>query len=221
MLHARDTFRILAFAWRPAARRSPRRLSQEPSARQAMLATRTATAMLGLLASASASTPSCDADGWCMCKVRAPPRRARIVPQSALRGWSSCSSLPLCAPDGTILLTFAGQNSRRARAAPSARPRTTPRHRAPRCLLAARARAPLAAPPADELRRRRGRRRRVQARARAAVVVGRLRAPGGLGGLQPGRPIVEDTNLCAIHAKRVTIMPKDIQLARRIRGERA
>ncbi|XP_026470207.1 histone H3-like [Ctenocephalides felis] len=28
-------------------------------------------------------------------------------------------------------------------------------------------------------------------------------------------------NLCAIHAKRVTIMPKDIQLARRIRGERA
>ncbi|GAA53112.1 histone H3 [Clonorchis sinensis] len=27
-----------------------------------------------------------------------------------------------------------------------------------------------------------------------------------------------DTNLCAIHAKRVTIMPKDIQLARRIRG---
>ena len=30
----------------------------------------------------------------------------------------------------------------------------------------------------------------------------------------------EDTNLCAIHGKRVTIMPKDIQLARRIRGER-
>ncbi len=28
-----------------------------------------------------------------------------------------------------------------------------------------------------------------------------------------------DTNLCAIHGKRVTIMPKDIQLARRIRGE--
>ncbi len=27
--------------------------------------------------------------------------------------------------------------------------------------------------------------------------------------------------LCAIHAKRVTIMPKDIQLTRRIRGERA
>lgn len=31
----------------------------------------------------------------------------------------------------------------------------------------------------------------------------------------------EDTNLCAIHARRVTIMPKDIQLARRIRGERS
>jgi len=33
--------------------------------------------------------------------------------------------------------------------------------------------------------------------------------------------LFEDTNLAAIHAKRVTIMPKDIQLARRIRGERA
>ena len=32
--------------------------------------------------------------------------------------------------------------------------------------------------------------------------------------------LLEDTNLCAIHAKRATIMPKDIQLARRIRGER-
>ncbi|XP_006888634.1 PREDICTED: histone H3.3C-like [Elephantulus edwardii] len=30
--------------------------------------------------------------------------------------------------------------------------------------------------------------------------------------------LFEDTNLCAIHTKRVTIMPKDIQLARRIRG---
>ena len=30
--------------------------------------------------------------------------------------------------------------------------------------------------------------------------------------------LFEDTNLCAIHAKRVTIMPKDMQLARRIRG---
>ena len=33
--------------------------------------------------------------------------------------------------------------------------------------------------------------------------------------------LFEDSNLCAIHAKRVTIMPKDIQLARRIHGERA
>ena len=33
--------------------------------------------------------------------------------------------------------------------------------------------------------------------------------------------LFEDSNLCAIHARRVTIMLKDIQLARRIRGERA
>lgn len=33
--------------------------------------------------------------------------------------------------------------------------------------------------------------------------------------------LFEDTNLCAIHAGRVTVMPKDIQLARRIRGERS
>ena len=33
--------------------------------------------------------------------------------------------------------------------------------------------------------------------------------------------LFEDVNLCAIHAKRVTIMPKDSQLARRIRGERS
>ena len=32
--------------------------------------------------------------------------------------------------------------------------------------------------------------------------------------------LFEDMNLCAIHAKRVTIMPKDIQLARSIRGGR-
>lgn len=30
--------------------------------------------------------------------------------------------------------------------------------------------------------------------------------------------LFEDANLCTIHAKRVTVMPKDIQLARRIRG---
>lgn len=33
--------------------------------------------------------------------------------------------------------------------------------------------------------------------------------------------LFEDTDLCAIHAKRVTIMPKDIHLARRIRNEGA
>lgn len=31
--------------------------------------------------------------------------------------------------------------------------------------------------------------------------------------------LFEDVNLCAIHARRVTIMPKDMQLARRIRGD--
>lgn len=31
--------------------------------------------------------------------------------------------------------------------------------------------------------------------------------------------VLEDSNLCAMHAKRVTIMPKDMQLARRIRGD--
>ena len=33
--------------------------------------------------------------------------------------------------------------------------------------------------------------------------------------------LLEDLNLCAIHAKRITIQPKDIQLARRIHGERS
>ena len=33
--------------------------------------------------------------------------------------------------------------------------------------------------------------------------------------------LFEDTNVAAIHAKRVTIMPKDIQLARRMRGEKS
>ncbi|CAM9093893.1 unnamed protein product, partial [Laminaria digitata] len=32
--------------------------------------------------------------------------------------------------------------------------------------------------------------------------------------------LFEDTNLCAIHAQRITIMPKDMHLARRLRGER-
>lgn len=48
--------------------------------------------------------------------------------------------------------------------------------------------------------------------------------PAALGALQEASEsylveLFEDTNLCAIHAKRVTIMPKDIQLARRLRGE--
>ncbi|KAG1878674.1 histone cluster 2, H3c2-like protein [Suillus tomentosus] len=33
--------------------------------------------------------------------------------------------------------------------------------------------------------------------------------------------LFEDTNLAAIHAKRVTIQPKDLALARRLRGERS
>ena len=32
--------------------------------------------------------------------------------------------------------------------------------------------------------------------------------------------LFEDTLLCALHAKRVTVMPKDLQLARKIRGEK-
>ena len=32
--------------------------------------------------------------------------------------------------------------------------------------------------------------------------------------------LFEDTNLCAIHARRVTIMIRDMQLAKRIRGEK-
>ena len=32
------------------------------------------------------------------------------------------------------------------------------------------------------------------------------------------RCMFEDASLCATHAKRVTIMPRDIQLARRIQG---
>ncbi|KAK2085887.1 hypothetical protein P7K49_035312 [Saguinus oedipus] len=33
--------------------------------------------------------------------------------------------------------------------------------------------------------------------------------------------LFEDTSLCATHARRVTVMPRDIQLVRCIRGERA
>merc|ERR1711964_320873 len=32
--------------------------------------------------------------------------------------------------------------------------------------------------------------------------------------------LMEDTNLCALHANRVTAMPRDLSLARRLRGER-
>ena len=32
--------------------------------------------------------------------------------------------------------------------------------------------------------------------------------------------LMDDANLCALHSRRITLMPKDIQLARRIRGER-
>jgi histone H3/H4 len=31
--------------------------------------------------------------------------------------------------------------------------------------------------------------------------------------------LFEDSNLCAIHGKRVTIMPKDMQLVRTIKGK--
>ena len=33
--------------------------------------------------------------------------------------------------------------------------------------------------------------------------------------------LLDGTNVCAIHAKRVTITPKDMQIARRLRGQRA
>jgi histone H3 len=32
--------------------------------------------------------------------------------------------------------------------------------------------------------------------------------------------LFEDAQFCAVHGKRITIQPKDIRLARRIRGER-
>jgi histone H3 len=41
------------------------------------------------------------------------------------------------------------------------------------------------------------------------------------GTFPPTIVLILDTNLCAIHGKRVTIMPKDMQLARRLRGERS
>jgi histone H3 len=33
--------------------------------------------------------------------------------------------------------------------------------------------------------------------------------------------LLSDANLCALHAKRVTLMSRDVSLARRLRGERA
>ena len=39
-----------------------------------------------------------------------------------------------------------------------------------------------------------------------------------LGTVADGGLLGTDRNLCAIHAKRVTIMQRDIQLARRLRG---
>ena len=53
---------------------------------------------------------------------------------------------------------------------------------------------------------------RVQASAIAAAQEGTKAYAIGL---------LEDSNLCAIHGRCVTIMPKDIHLARRIRGEKA
>ena len=38
-------------------------------------------------------------------------------------------------------------------------------------------------------------------------------------GTHGSTPLSQDSMLCAIHAKRVTVMPRDMGLARRIRGE--
>ena len=61
---------------------------------------------------------------------------------------------------------------------------------------------------------------------KVSLITGLRYQPAALEALQQAAEsfivgLFEDTNLAAIHAKRVTIMPKDIQLARRIRGERA
>lgn len=32
--------------------------------------------------------------------------------------------------------------------------------------------------------------------------------------------LFEDANMCAIHARRATVMPKDMKLAKRIRGDK-
>ena len=64
---------------------------------------------------------------------------------------------------------------------------------------------------------------RIQIGALSALQVLIFKRPLGLFALQEGAEaylvgLFEDTNLCATHAKRVTIMPKDMQLAMRIRG---
>ena len=57
------------------------------------------------------------------------------------------------------------------------------------------------------------------ARMTAAPSTGGVKKPHRF---RPGTVALREIRryVCAIHAKRVTIMPKDIQLARRIRGER-
>ena len=53
----------------------------------------------------------------------------------------------------------------------------------------------------------------------------RPRAKGALDALHEGAEdylvtLLEDANLLAIHARHVTVQPRDIQLARRIRGDK-
>ena len=60
---------------------------------------------------------------------------------------------------------------------------------------------------------------------KVSLITGLRYQPAALEALQQAAEsfivgLFEDTNLAAIHAKRVTIMPKDIQLAQRIRGGR-
>ena len=73
-----------------------------------------------------------------------------------------------------------------------------------------------------EVRRARGAARRGPARRGAAAsTAGRPRPPLSHTHSRAQAYLValfEDANLCAIHGKRVTIMVKDIQLARRVRG---
>ena len=54
--------------------------------------------------------------------------------------------------------------------------------------------------------------------AKYDVIVSRIMTSSSGKWWRHHRFFVSNRNLCAIHAKRVTIMPKDIHLARRIRG---